>query len=103
MQDFFHYDIAIITIEREFKKTFNGNNVRPLCLQGGKETDWDIPPLNADITIIGMGITGNLCCGENQKLRQAQFDQRGLIQSCPTGAKNFTNYVFCHPLFSGVI
>ena len=26
-----------------------------------------------------------------------------LIQSCPTGAKNFTNYVFCHPQFSGVI
>ena len=25
------------------------------------------------------------------------------IQSCPTGAKNFTNYVFCHPQFSGVI
>ena len=26
-----------------------------------------------------------------------------LIQSCPTGAKNFTNYVFCHPQFSSVI
>ena len=26
-----------------------------------------------------------------------------LIQSCPPGAKNFTNYVFCHPQFSGVI
>ena len=26
-----------------------------------------------------------------------------LIQSCPTGAKNFTNYVFCHVQFSGVI
>ena len=26
-----------------------------------------------------------------------------LIQSCLTGAKNFTNYVFCHPQFSGVI
>ena len=26
-----------------------------------------------------------------------------LIQSCPAGAKNFTNYVFCHPQFSGVI
>ena len=26
-----------------------------------------------------------------------------LIQSCSTGAKNFTNYVFCHPQFSGVI
>ena len=25
------------------------------------------------------------------------------IQSCSTGAKNFTNYVFCHPQFSGVI
>ena len=26
-----------------------------------------------------------------------------LIQSCSTGAKNFTNYVFCHPQFSGII
>ena len=26
-----------------------------------------------------------------------------LLQSCSTGAKNFTNYVFCHPQFSGVI
>ena len=26
-----------------------------------------------------------------------------VIQSCSTGAKNFTNYVFCHPQFSGVI
>ena len=26
-----------------------------------------------------------------------------LIQSCSAGAKNFTNYVFCHPQFSGVI
>ena len=25
------------------------------------------------------------------------------IQSCPAGAKNFTNYVFCHPQFNGVI
>ena len=25
-----------------------------------------------------------------------------LIQSFPAGAKNFTNYVFCHPQFSGV-
>ena len=26
-----------------------------------------------------------------------------LIQSCSAGAKNFTNYVFGHPQFSGVI
>ena len=26
-----------------------------------------------------------------------------LIQSCSAGAKHFTNYVFCHPQFSGVI
>ena len=26
-----------------------------------------------------------------------------LIQSCPAGAKNFTNYVFCYVQFSGVI
>ena len=26
-----------------------------------------------------------------------------LIQSCPAGAKNFTNYVFCHVQFSSVI
>ena len=26
-----------------------------------------------------------------------------VIQSCSTGAENFTNYVFCHPQFSGVI
>ena len=26
-----------------------------------------------------------------------------LIQSCSAGAKNFTNNVFCHPQFSGVI
>ena len=26
-----------------------------------------------------------------------------LIQSCIAGAKKFTNYVFCHPQFSGVI
>ena len=26
-----------------------------------------------------------------------------LIQSCSPGANNFTNYVFCHPQFSGVI
>ena len=26
-----------------------------------------------------------------------------LIQSCSVGAKNFTNYVSCHPQFSGVI
>ena len=33
-----------------------------------------------------------------------QFDQRGsLLQSCSTGAKTFTNNVFCHPQFSGVI
>ena len=25
-----------------------------------------------------------------------------LIKSFPAGAKNFTNYVFCHPQFSGV-
>ena len=25
------------------------------------------------------------------------------IQSCSAGAKNFTNYVFCHPQFSSVI
>ena len=32
-----------------------------------------------------------------------QFDQRGSYTSCPTGAKKFTNYVFCHPQFNGVI
>ena len=58
-QDFFSYDIAIIIIEKAFKKKFNGKSVRPLCLQGGKGTNWDIPPLNADITIIGMGHTGD--------------------------------------------
>ena len=26
-----------------------------------------------------------------------------LIQSCSAGAKNCTDYVFCHPQFSGVI
>ena len=26
-----------------------------------------------------------------------------LIQSCSARAKNLTNYVFCHPQFSGVI
>ena len=26
-----------------------------------------------------------------------------LIQSCPAGATNFTNYVFCHPQVSGII
>ena len=26
-----------------------------------------------------------------------------LIQSCPARPKNFTNYIFCHPQFSGVI
>ena len=26
-----------------------------------------------------------------------------LIQCCSTGAKKFTNYVFCHPQFSGII
>ena len=26
-----------------------------------------------------------------------------LIQSCSARAKNFTNYIFCHPKFSGVI
>ena len=26
-----------------------------------------------------------------------------LIQSCSAGAKNFTNYVFFHPQFGGVI
>ena len=25
------------------------------------------------------------------------------MQSCSARAKNFTNYVFCHPQFSGVI
>ena len=25
------------------------------------------------------------------------------IQSCSAGAKNFTNYLFCHPQFSGII
>ena len=35
---------------------------------------------------------------------QSQFDHRGvLIQSCSAGAEHFTNYVFCHPKFSGVI
>ena len=58
-QDFFTYDIAIIIIEKAFKKKFNGKSVRPLCLQGGKGTNWDIPALNADITIIGMGRTGD--------------------------------------------
>ena len=33
----------------------------------------------------------------------SQFDQGVLIQSCTAGAKNFTNYVFSHPQFSGVI
>ena len=29
---------------------------------------------------------------------------RGVLkQSCSAGVKNFTNYVFCHPQFSGVI
>ena len=33
-----------------------------------------------------------------------QFDQRGsYIQCCSAGAKNFTNYVFCHPQSNGVI
>ena len=26
-----------------------------------------------------------------------------IIQSCPAGAKNFTNYVFCHVQFSSAI
>ena len=33
----------------------------------------------------------------------SQFDQGVLIQSCSAGAKKFTNYVFSHPQFSGVI
>ena len=42
---------------------------------------------------------------EQEKLEQAQPEfQIGMnIQSCSAGAKNFTNYVFCHVQFSGVI
>ena len=36
-------------------------------------------------------------------LNDHSFIREVLIQSCPAGAKNFTNYVFCHPQFSGVI
>ena len=33
-------------------------------------------------------------------MKLTQFDQRFFLYK---GAKNFTNYVFCHPQFSGVI
>ena len=33
----------------------------------------------------------------------SQMDQWGSYKSCSAEAKNFTNYVFCHPQFSGVI
>ena len=33
----------------------------------------------------------------------SQFDQGVLILSCTARAKNFTNHVFSHPQFSGVI
>ena len=39
----------------------------------------------------------------SDKLYYSQFDQRVLIQSCSAGAKNFTNYIFCHVQFSAVI
>ena len=35
----------------------------------------------------------------NDKVWSEQF----LYKSCSAGAKKFTNYVFCHPQFSGVI
>ena len=39
---------------------------------------------------------------EKTKLKFKE-DRGVLIQSCSARAKNFTNYVFCHPQFSGVI
>ena len=40
----------------------------------------------------------------DNKLNNTHILIRGvLIQSFPAGAKNFTNYVFCHVQFSGVI
>ena len=46
----------------------------------------------------------NVCIRLLQRLKSTHSLIRGvLIQSCSTGAKNFSNYVFCHPQFSGVI
>ena len=40
---------------------------------------------------------------KNQILKHHSLIRGVLIQSCSAGAKKFTNYVFCHPQFSGVI
>ena len=38
-----------------------------------------------------------------KKVHMTQFDQRGSYTKLPARAKYFTNYVFCHPQFGGVI
>ena len=44
-----------------------------------------------------IGMVPNLFFSEHSLIRGV------VIQSCPAGPTNFTNYVFCHPQFSGVI
>ena len=62
---------------------------------------------HTNITVDGHDLSGQeppqyLMQGMNYFIiNYAQFDQR--VQSCSAGAKKFTNYVFCHPQFSGVI
>ena len=83
------------TEEAKFSNTPNKRKTREKSRENAKKAKMDVEG------------------GSAQKTRYVNFGTnpssihsliRGvLIQSCSAGDKNFTNYVFCHPQFSGVI
>ena len=51
-ESFFIHDIALIKIDEPFSSSYEGRNVCPICLMPN-----NMPTLNQDITIVGMGKT----------------------------------------------
>ena len=51
-ESFFIHDIALIKIDEPFLSSYEGRNVCPICLMPN-----NMPTLNQDITIVGMGKT----------------------------------------------
>ena len=76
-EHFFVYDIALIMIDTPFNDNHGGMSVCPICLMPNI-----MPPLNQDITIVGMGKIKN---NNNNKTSIQDFN---MLQSKKSLQKN---------------
>ena len=86
------------TEEAKFSNTPNKRKTREKSRENAKKAKMDVEGGSAQKTrYVNFGTNPSSIVLQHSLIRGF------FIQSCSAGARNFTNYVFCHPQFSDVI